>query len=146
MTISCNHTGFELKGFYSRRSDRDFKAIMHAAVWANTSKTEGSHRKEVTEDPEGSHRRSRTLPPESLRKQKKNEPITPVLNDLRWLSVPATLAHDAILTFKCLRGLAPKYLSSRCNTRASVHGSSTRNKNSQVRHHNVKHNYWSALF
>ena len=52
------------------------------------------------------------------------------MNDLRWLSVPAMLAlYDAILTFKCLRGLAPKYLSSRFNTRASVHGRDTRNKN-----------------
>ena len=40
------------------------------------------------------------------------------------------LFYDAILTFKCLRGpLAPKYLSSRFNTRASVHGGNTRNKN-----------------
>ena len=37
--------------------------------------------------------------------------------------------YDAILTFKCLKGLAPKYLSSRFNTRASVHGRNTRNRN-----------------
>ena len=36
--------------------------------------------------------------------------------------------YDAILTFKCLRGLAPKYLSSHLNTHASVHGKNTRNK------------------
>ena len=47
-----------------------------------------------------------------------------------WLSVPATLTlYDAILTFKCLKGLAPKHLSSRFNTRASVHGRNTRNRN-----------------
>ena len=46
------------------------------------------------------------------------------------LSVPATLAlYDAILTIRCLRGLAPKYLSSRFNTRASVHRRKTRNTN-----------------
>ena len=61
---------------------------------------------------------------------RKYEHITPVMNNLRWLSVPAMLAlYDAILTFKCLRGLAPKYLSSRFNTCASVHGRNTRNKN-----------------
>ena len=44
--------------------------------------------------------------------------------------VSALLAlYDANLTFKCLRGLAPNYLSSRFNTRASVHGRNTRNKN-----------------
>lgn len=53
------------------------------------------------------------------------------MNDLRWLSVlPIMLAlYDAILTFKCLRRLAPKHLSSRFNTSASVHGRDTRNKN-----------------
>ena len=30
--------------------------------------------------------------------------------------------YDAILSFKCLRELSPKYLSSRFNTRASFHG------------------------
>ena len=61
---------------------------------------------------------------------RKDEHITPVLNNLRWLSVPAMLTlYDAMLTFKCLRGLAPKYLSSRFNARASVHGRNTRNKN-----------------
>ena len=37
--------------------------------------------------------------------------------------------YDAILTFKCLRRLALKYLSSRFHTRASVHERNTRNKN-----------------
>ena len=43
--------------------------------------------------------------------------------------MPATLAlSDAILTFKSLRGLAPKYLSSHFNTRASARGRDTKNK------------------
>ena len=55
---------------------------------------------------------------------------TVTLNNLRRLSVPAMLAlYDEILTFKCLRALAPKYPSSRFNTRASVHERNTRNKN-----------------
>ena len=58
--------------------------------------------------------------------ERNTENITPVLNDLRWISVPATLAlYDAILI---LRGVAPKHLGSRLNTRASVHGRNTRNK------------------
>ena len=37
--------------------------------------------------------------------------------------------YDAVLTFKCIRGLAPKCLSSCFNMRASVHGRTTRSKN-----------------
>ena len=78
---------------------------------------------EITEDPE-------LCGQNPYRNKKVRKHITPVLNNLRWLSVPAMLAlYDAILTFKCLRGLAPNYLSSRFNTRASVHGRNTRNKN-----------------
>ena len=78
-----------------------------STVWANTSKTNVRKLQK---------RRSRTLRPEYRNWTRKYEYITPVLNDLRRLSVPATLAlYDAILTFKCLRGSAPKYLSSHFN-------------------------------
>ena len=88
-------------------------------VWANTSKTNVRKLQKIL-----------NFAARILTGTRKNEHITPVLNNLRWLSVPAMLAlYDAILTFKCLRGLAPNYLSSRFNTRASVHGRNTRNKN-----------------
>jgi hypothetical protein len=38
--------------------------------------------------------------------------ITPVLSELNWLPVNSTLnLKDAVMTFKCLKGLAPTYLS-----------------------------------
>ena len=90
-----------------------------STVWANTSKTNVRKLQKI-----------QNFAARILTGPRKYEHITPVLNNLRWLSVPAMLAlYDAILTFKCLRGLAPNYLSSRFNTRASVHARNTRNKN-----------------
>ena len=95
------------------------KLYFCSTVWANTSKTNVRKLQKI-----------QNFAARILTGTRKYEHITPVLNDLRWLSVPAMLAfYDAILIFKCLRGLAPKYLSSRFNTRASVHGRNTRNKN-----------------
>ena len=94
------------------------KLYFCSTVWANTSKTNVRKLQKI-----------RNFAARILTGTRKYEHITPVLNDLRWLSVPAMLAfYDAILTFKCLRGLAPKYLSSSFNRRASVHGRNTRNK------------------
>lgn len=95
------------------------KLYFCSTVWSNTSKTNV-----------GKLQKIQNFAARILTGTRKYDHITPVLNDLKWLSVPATLAlHDAILTFKCLKGLAPEYLSSRFNTRASVHGRNTRNKN-----------------
>ena len=95
------------------------KLYFCSTVWANTSKTNVRKLQKI-----------QNFAARILTGTRKYEHITPVLNNLRWLSVPAMLAlYDAILTFKCLRGLAPNYLSSRFNTRASVHGRNTRNKN-----------------
>ena len=95
------------------------KLYFCSTVWANTSKTKVQKLQKI-----------QNFAARILTGTRKYEHITPVLNNLRWLSVPAMLAlYDAILTFKCLRGLAPKYLSSRFNTHASVHGRNTRNNN-----------------
>ena len=95
------------------------KLYFCSTVWANTSKTNVRKLQKI-----------QNFAARILAGTRKCDHITPVLNDLGWLSVPATLAlYDAILTFKCLKGLAPKYLSSRFNTRASVHGRNTRNRN-----------------
>ena len=37
--------------------------------------------------------------------------------------------RDAVMTFKCLKGLAPSYLCDRFITRTQVHNRHTRNKN-----------------
>ena len=61
---------------------------------------------------------------------RKFEHITPVLRDLNWLPVSSTLKYTVgILTFKCVNGLAPRYLCPRFVTRATVHDRNTRNKN-----------------
>ena len=91
------------------------KLYFCSTVWTNTSKTNVWKLQRI-----------QNFAARILTGTRKYEHITSVLNDLRWLSVPAMLAlYDAILKFKC----APKYLSLRFNTRASVHGRNTRNKN-----------------
>ena len=61
---------------------------------------------------------------------RKFEHITPVLRVLNWLPVSSMLKYTVgILTFKCVNGLAPRYLCSRFVTRAIVHDRNTRNKN-----------------
>ena len=95
------------------------KLYFCSTVWANTSKTNVRKLQRI-----------QNFAARILTGTRKYEHITPALNDLRCLSGPSMLTlYDAILTFKCLRGLSPKYLSSRFNTRASVHGRNTRNKN-----------------
>ena len=56
--------------------------------------------------------------------------ITPVLVQLKWLPVCDMLRlRDAVLTFKCIKGLAPPYLCDRFITRMRVHDRNTRNNN-----------------
>ncbi|KAK7094350.1 hypothetical protein V1264_005925 [Littorina saxatilis] len=45
-------------------------------------------------------------------RKKKRDHITPLLNQLHWLPVPARITYKInTLTYKCLHGLAPAYLS-----------------------------------
>ena len=56
--------------------------------------------------------------------------ITPVLTELKWLSVESMLVYrDCILVFKCLRGLAPDYPANKFKKRSEIHNKDTRNKN-----------------
>ena len=56
--------------------------------------------------------------------------ITPVLIELKWLSVESMLIYrDCILVFKCLRGLAPDYLAKNFKKRSEIHNKETWNKN-----------------
>ena len=60
---------------------------------------------------------------------RKYDHITPVLKELNWLPVSSMLSlRDAILAFKCVKGLAPSYLADKFPTRSSVHSVNTRNK------------------
>ena len=52
--------------------------------------------------------------------------ITPVLKELKWLSVESMLiCRDCILVFKCLRGLAPNYLAKKFKKRSEIHNKDT---------------------
>ena len=59
---------------------------------------------------------------------RKYEHITPVIRQLGWFPVADMLKYYlGILTFKCLNGLAPDYLSTIFKDRSSVHDKNTRN-------------------
>ena len=56
--------------------------------------------------------------------------ITPVLTELKWLSLESMLIYrDCILVFKCLKGLAADYLDKKFKKRSEIHNKDTRNKN-----------------
>ena len=60
---------------------------------------------------------------------RKFDHVTPVLQKLRWLPVSYYLTYTVgALAFKCVKGLAPSYLSDRFVTRSTVHDRNTRNK------------------
>ena len=51
--------------------------------------------------------------------------IAPVLIDLHWLPYPQHISYKVdLLMFKCLKGLAPAYLSDLCDVTATVPGRS----------------------
>jgi len=60
----------------------------------------------------------------------KYDHTTPAIEQLDWLPVRQMLSlrGDAVI-FKCLKGLAPHYLSERFIKRSEVHSRNTRNKN-----------------
>lgn len=52
---------------------------------------------------------------------RKYDHVTPILKELHWIPVKKHLYYrDAVLAFKCMKGMAPKYLSSQFITRESV--------------------------
>ena len=60
--------------------------------------------------------------------ERKFDHITPVLRELRWLTVKQQLyLRDAVFTFKCMTGCAPDYLRSKLVTRGQASGRMTRN-------------------
>ena len=59
---------------------------------------------------------------------RKFDHITPALKDLRWMPVKQQLyLRDATLTFKCMAGCVPEYLTKLFTTREQTSGRSTRN-------------------
>ena len=56
--------------------------------------------------------------------------ITPVLTELKWLSVESVLIYrDYILVFKCFRGLAPDYSAKKFKKRSEIHNTGAPNVN-----------------
>ena len=62
---------------------------------------------------------------------RKYDHVTPVLQRLGWLPVQDMLINfkDAVMTFKCINGLAPPYLSEKFELRSELHNVNTRYKN-----------------
>ena len=55
--------------------------------------------------------------------------IQPIFKELGWLPVQSIVKlKDATMMFKCMNGLAPKYLSNKVIRRSNVHSRNTRKK------------------
>jgi hypothetical protein len=62
---------------------------------------------------------------------KKYDRVTPLLRQLNWLPVKQMLyVKDAVLTYKCVNGLVPLYLSEKLTKRSNIHSRYTRNHDS----------------
>ena len=90
-----------------------------SSVWSNTSVTNINKLQAIQNFPALIGTRSR-----------KFDHITPILKQLRWMPVKDHLFYrDALLTFKCMNGMAPTNLSSRFIKRGTINGRSNRNAN-----------------
>lgn len=64
-----------------------------------------------------------------LTNTRKYEHISPVLQQLGWLSVEDTLClRDVILVYKCMNNLVPDYLATKITARSTIHRYNTRRK------------------
>ena len=62
---------------------------------------------------------------------RKFDHITPLLKELQWIPVKQYLFYrDAVMTFKCMSGTVPEYLSQQFVRRGSISGRCTRNSQS----------------
>ena len=62
---------------------------------------------------------------------KKYDHVTPLLRQLNWLPVKQMLyLKDAVMTYKCVYGLAPLYLSVKLTKRSNIHSRNTRKRDS----------------
>lgn len=94
------------------------KLYFCSPVWSNTSKKNVSKVQKV-----------QNFAARIITGTLKFDHITPTLHELGWLPVHSYLKYTlGVLAFKCVKGLAPKYLCDKFKTRASVHGRNTRYK------------------
>ena len=87
-----------------------------SSVWANTSKKNIAKLQTV-----------QNFATRIVTGTRKYDHITTVLQQLKWLPVSYTLRYkDAVMAFKCLKGLAPPYLARRFTSRTQTHDRVTR--------------------
>ena len=66
-----------------------------------------------------------------ITKTKKLGNMTPALREVKWLPVNEHLhCRDTVMTFRCMKGLAPTYLCESLRRRKSFHYHNTRNRES----------------
>ena len=66
-----------------------------------------------------------------ITKTKKFKHITPALREIKWLPVNEHLHYrDTVMTFRCIKGLAPTYLGEPFRKRKSIHYHNTKNRKS----------------
>ena len=91
--------------------------IYCSSVWANTSTTNISKLQAV-----------QNCAACIVTNSRKFDHISPILTQLRWIPVKDHLFYrDALLTFKCINGMAPTNLNSKFIERGTINGRSTRN-------------------
>ena len=95
------------------------KMFYCSSVWSNTSATNINKLQAI-----------QNFAARIVTRSRKFDHITPILKQLRWIPVKDHLYYrDALLTFKCMNGMAPTNLSSRFSKRGTISGRSTRNAN-----------------
>ena len=89
-----------------------------STVWSNTSTTNINKLQAV-----------QNFAVRIITNTRKYDHITPVLSSIGWLPVKKHLEYrDSLMTYKCMKGLAPPYLCNLFLTRSDVHDVNTRNK------------------
>ena len=89
-----------------------------STVWSNTSTTNINKLQAV-----------QNFAVRIITNTRKYDHITPVLSSIGWLPVKKHLEYrDSLMTYKCMKGLAPPYLCNLFLTRSDVHNVNTRNK------------------
>ena len=89
-----------------------------SSVWSNTSKKNISKLQSV-----------QNFAARVITGIRKYDHVTPILQQLAWLPVECMLKHrDAVMTFECMKGLAPPYLCDKFEMRSKTHSVNTRNK------------------
>ena len=95
------------------------KMFYCSSVWSNTSVTNINKLQAI-----------QNFAARIVTRSRKFDHITPILKQLHWMPVKDHLFYrDALLTFKCMNGMAPTNLCSRFIKRGTISGRSTRNAN-----------------